>query len=76
MELPQRRASISEQLWLSINPGTSSASSSPAASPSRLLNRFSPAQMSPSPTRKSFTSRRSLSPISIRPSVLSGVPGL
>jgi len=74
MEIPQRRPSYTDQLWLSMPPGNSSASasasSSPAASP-RVGNRFSPGVSSPSPTRKSFTSRRSLSPIAVRPSVLS-----
>ena len=74
MEIPARRPSYTDQLWLSMPPGNSSASasasSSPAASP-RVGNRFSPGLSSPSPTRKSFTSRRSLSPIAVRPSVLS-----
>ncbi|CAL8094755.1 unnamed protein product [Orchesella dallaii] len=74
MEVTTRRPSLSDQLWLSMPP-TSSASSSPAASP-RVLSRFSPSLSSPSPTRKSFTTRRSLSPIAVRPSVLSGGHGV
>jgi len=68
MEVGTRRPSFSDQLFLSMPPA-SSAPSSPAASP-RVLSRFSPSLSSPSPTRKSFTTRRSLSPIAVRPSVL------
>jgi hypothetical protein len=41
-----------------------------------VVSRFSPSLSSPSPTRKSFTSRRSQSPIAIRPSVLSSGQGV
>jgi len=73
MEANARRSSVSDQLWLtmpSVSSASGSASSSPAASP-RVFSRFSPSLSSPSPTRRSFTSRRSLSPIAVRPSVLS-----
>ncbi|CAG7667495.1 unnamed protein product [Allacma fusca] len=76
MEASARRPSFSDQLWLSMPGSTSlSASSSPTASP-RVVSRFSPSLSSPSPTRKSFTSRRSQSPIAIRPSVLSSGQGV
>lgn len=60
------------QSWedLTLMGGASNSSSGPM-SPTRVPH-FSPG-VSPSPTRKAFTTRRSLSPIAMRPSCLSPV---
>ncbi|XP_016840616.1 protein FAM122A [Nasonia vitripennis] len=77
---------IFDPLNLSLSPGGPPSCSSPSPTRSGLGQRqcYSPSlhavawkngSLSPSPTRKAFATRRSLSPISIRPSCLGGTGG-
>ncbi|OXU21576.1 hypothetical protein TSAR_008259 [Trichomalopsis sarcophagae] len=77
---------IFDPLSLSLSPGSPPSCSSPSLTRSGLGQRqcYSPSihavawkngSLSPSPTRKAFATRRSLSPISIRPSCLGGTGG-